>query len=256
MYLIFVTTGTSLVGDLKEFWKTLGTKFDPNIDSAWTTQGEWATEFAQVQAGPAAEYVAGVVEVAAAKDTAPSSVSAEIRSLFLLLRELEPETRIRIVLLPTNDLKCTFAAQVIKTAIEKIWGDGCASTASRQIDTQLHAIDGLVAEIPTQLVEMGFRNLVNAVQKTLNAARSTCAQPRVIFNVTGGLKGVIPISTLIAVSIGAEIAYVFERADAITRLPRFHFGLTLRDDPAPQFNAFATALRTLAAGPAHASKAL
>jgi guanosine-3',5'-bis(diphosphate) 3'-pyrophosphohydrolase len=102
---------------------------------------------------------------------------------------------------------------------------------------RLELIGGLQVAHEAAFRERGLRTLVRKVRA---AARTARAQgDDVVFNITGGYKGVVPYMTLLGMFEKAEILYVFQEIDALIRLP----ALPLRMDT----DAIAAALPTLQA---------
>ena len=179
--------------------------FDPTSDKAWIQQYNDAERFATNESAIArsAELVVetgGVPEVASSR---------------LIFDRLEAETegkpsQIRYVLLSTDAPKPMFAARVIAESLEKI-----AADYSFGFEIDVTPIEGLVADDAEAFLTRGLHGLLDAVQ-------AENPRGRLIFNVTGGYKSVIPFSTLISIATGAVIVYTHEGSGSLIELPRLH----------------------------------
>ena len=135
------------------------------------------------------------------------AVSAETNGLARC--DCGPGDEVQLLATDTNDgLQCAEAvAELVRTYL------GAKASAKR--------IDGLVVDKESRFRRQGVGNLLNFAR-----ARAHEHGGDVVFNVTGGYKGVVPYLTLLGMFEGCEVHYVFENVELI-RLPALPVRLDL-----------------------------
>ncbi len=83
-------------------------------------------------------------------------------------------------------------------------------------DVHLERVEGLQMKDAIRFKEVGLHNYLDFLFRTYHCYE---ASHRIIINLTGGFKGVIPYSTVAAMLLGLPIVYVFEFSDELIYLP-------------------------------------
>ena len=83
-------------------------------------------------------------------------------------------------------------------------------------DVHLEQVEGLQMKDAIRFKEVGLHNYLDFLFRTYHCYE---ASHRIIINLTGGFKGVIPYSTVAAMLLGLPIVYVFEFSDELIYLP-------------------------------------
>lgn len=118
-------------------------------------------------------------------------------------------------------------------------------TANGIPDVQVCVIKNLVTD-SLETFRFGVQELVQWCEETLPGHRKTY---RIIFNLTGGFKGVQGVMNTLAHAYADEIVYIFETGRDLLRIPT----LPLNWDPVAIARAHLPALRRLALGIADSS---
>lgn len=159
-------------------------------------------------------------EDAAAFDERISRRIAAVREkrgadLFAFLVEVSAETN------GLARVNCGRSDDVLLLASDTDDGERSAEAVAALIREELGTparvkrIEGLTTKAEPAFRQTGIRNLLNAVH---SATRNT-SHDAVVFNVTGGFKGVVPYLTLLGMFDNRDVIYVFETSDAVIRLP-------------------------------------
>lgn len=123
----------------------------------------------------------------------------------------------------TNGLardNCGPSDTVVLLASDTDDGVTCAEAVARLVGNHLGAkvrvrrAHGLTVKAESSFRQKGIRNLIGIVH-----AEARSANEPVVFNATGGFKGVVPYLTLMGMFLGVPVHYVFESSDAVIRLP-------------------------------------
>ena len=118
---------------------------------------------------------------------------------------------------------CGSGDSVVLLASDTDDGMAAAEAVCRIVEEKLGAkaravrVNGLQVRDLGAFRQEGVRNLLRAAVLEADAARK--AGERVVFNVTGGFKGVVPYLTLLGMFEGIDVIYVYETSDALFRLP-------------------------------------
>jgi putative CRISPR-associated protein (TIGR02619 family) len=83
---------------------------------------------------------------------------------------------------------------------------------------RVRSIEGLQVSEANRFRQSGIRNLIEVVLREIGAARAG-GTDRVVFNVTGGFKGVMPYLTMLGMLNEIETIYVYDNSEVLIRLP-------------------------------------
>jgi len=145
-----------------------------------------------------------------------NGVSAEIKSLTKLQEERREE--LEVYLITTDTVASNLAAEIIKDYFEnnhKIKIAQKTSIDNLQIwdfEKFERGKDKLIADISALMKEF--------VLDSDEIKRRKYYKDNVVFNVTGGYKGIIPIITILAQLYECEIYYIFEDSTDMISIPR------------------------------------
>lgn len=245
MRLIFTTVGTSALrllfgerGPLRPqpAPDPAAGDFDPAVVRAWSDRKHDAAAKAFAESrlvGAAGELGSRTLSLAAGAPYAKlgrplhgTDVSAEINSLRLMLVGADvhlPSTTILLVGSDTRGGK--FCSEVARDAIHGVWPE---------VHVVLELIPGLdptnAARFQAEALPALARFIVDQYQSNARGGRS----PDIVFNVTGGFKGILPFLGLIGLCVGASIQYLFEDSDMLVRLPTLQGNLKMRGGRIPK----------------------
>jgi len=145
-----------------------------------------------------------------------NGISAEIKSLTKLQKEQKED--LEVYLITTDTVASNLAAEILKIYFEKY----------EKIKIQLISkIDDLQIWNFNKF-EKGKDNLIKTISKFMKEFSRDLKgnkvkkyyRNNVIFNVTGGYKGIIPIMTILAQLYECQIYYIFEKSDNMISIPR------------------------------------
>ena len=157
-------------------------------------------------------------------ETIRRALSAELNSLDLL--GLNP--RDRVVLLVTDTYQGRVCAGAVKTIIIDAYG-----LTENQVE--LHRIEGLQVNDAERLRKQGLKNMIKIIlDNYLNDANYKFSHD-IIFNPTGGFKGIVPFLTVLGMLYGKKTIYIFEGSNELIELPPlpFSFDLNIYDRVKP-----------------------
>lgn len=147
-----------------------------------------------------------------------SQISAEIKSL-LKIKEAGNDD-LEVYLLATDTVASYLAAEIVKEVLEKEGIKVC-------FDPEVDVIRDLQVD-DFKKFERGKDNLIRRISQLIDEfskdkkkdKKRKYIRDNVIFNVTGGYKGVIPLLTILAQLYECEIFYIFENSDDSITIPR------------------------------------
>ncbi|MBE3576200.1 MAG: hypothetical protein IMX00_00640 [Limnochordales bacterium] len=131
-------------------------------------------------------------------------LSAELNGLLGLYKDLRPRRQDLLFFLSTD----TYLGEAVSRIIAE-W------LRQFEISPQLIAIENLATN-SVETFRWGVQELTSWCQKTLPGYRKDY---HIVFNVTGGFKGVQGILTTLGHVYADEIVYIFEGSDALLRIP-------------------------------------
>ncbi|QIB27287.1 putative CRISPR-associated protein [Caloranaerobacter azorensis] len=142
------------------------------------------------------------------KKVKEEDISAEIKSLLKIKKE--EDCCLEVYLITTDTVASNLCAQLIADYFEEK-KDDCIEV---KYNPKTSNIKGLQIENRKKFVQEGLPNLINRIRKIANDYYDN-----VIFNITGGYKGVIPYLTIMAAVNGSSIKYIFEESNELITIP-------------------------------------
>jgi len=136
-----------------------------------------------------------------------SKASAEIASILKIKENFKDD--LEVYLLATDTIVSRLAAEIIE---EVLLDDGDIRV---MFNPQSDVIEGLQVEDYKSFVETGLRKLVKRIEQIINYYPDN-----VIFNITGGYKGVIPYLTILGQINRCEIVYIYEETETLITIPK------------------------------------
>lgn len=133
--------------------------------------------------------------------------SAEIKSL-IKLYEMEKDN-LDVYLLATDTVVSRLAAEIIKDVFTGIEGINIAFNEKQDV------ISGLQVEDYEAFVKTGSHEFVRRI---INIARGYFSD--VVFNISGGYKGLIPFMTIMAQVNSCDVVYIYEESEALIKIPK------------------------------------
>lgn len=133
--------------------------------------------------------------------------SAEIKSL-IKLREMEKDD-LEVFLLATDTVVSRFAAEIIKDVLAG--NEGINVTFNENQDV----ISDLQVEDYGAFVKTGSHEFVRRIIDIAGGFFSD-----VVFNISGGYKGLIPFMTIMAQINNCDVVYIFEESEALIKIPK------------------------------------
>ncbi|NUV00001.1 hypothetical protein XO12_07825 [Marinitoga sp. 1154] len=149
--------------------------------------------------------------------------SAEISSIHKTKEEFKDED-IEVYLLATDTILSFLSAEIIKEYFENNHIKGIEVYFNPKYDVIL---DLQVKEF--NKFENGKNNLINKISNLMEMffkdekkfeKKMKLLRKNVLFNITGGYKGIIPIMTILAQLYECKIIYKFEESDDLVSIPR------------------------------------
>lgn len=141
--------------------------------------------------------------------------SAEIKSL---LKIKERVGDIRTILVTSDTLKGYFAGHVLYTLLNEVFGIP-AERPERIEEFDVTIAQGCAQEEGQRKIKAGFDNYIRFLLETSNTYEDSLAG----YNISGGFKAMIPISTLIASLKKHPVFYIYEQSDYLIEIPPFPF---------------------------------
>jgi len=146
-------------------------------------------------------------------------ISAEIKSL-LKLKEEKKDEELDVYLLATDTVASSLAAEIVKEFLEK-------ENFRVHFDPRYDVIRDLQVE-DFDRFEKGKNNLINRISELIDEfvkdersnKKRKFIRENVVFNITGGYKGIIPILTILAQLYEVRLFYVFEESSDAIAIPR------------------------------------
>ncbi|MEN3047094.1 MAG: putative CRISPR-associated protein, partial [Candidatus Hydrothermales bacterium] len=135
---------------------------------------------------------------------APETVSAEIKSLIKLSKELHDD--LEIFLLSSDTVLSKLAGEILKDNLSKL-----ENFENKKVE--LKEIKGLQVW-DRQEFNLGLSNLITEIYRIANEYWEN-----IIINITGGYKATLPYLTILAQINRCPIYYIFEDTDALIKIP-------------------------------------
>lgn len=145
------------------------------------------------------------------------ALSAELKSLDLL----GLDSRDRVALLVTDTYQGRVCAEAVKNIITDAYG-----LADNQVE--LHRIEGLQVKNAKRLREQGLKNMIKVILQNYLNDNNYKYGHEIVFNPTGGFKGVVPFMTVLGMLYGKKTIYVFENSNELIELPPLPFSFDLK----------------------------
>lgn len=133
--------------------------------------------------------------------------SAEIKSL-IKLYEMEKDN-LDVYLLATDTVVSRLAAEIIKDVFDGSEGINIAFNEKQDV------ISGLQVEDYGTFVKTGSHQFV---RKIINIAGGFFSD--IVFNISGGYKGLIPFMTIMAQVNSCDVVYIYEESEALIKIPK------------------------------------
>ncbi len=148
----------------------------------------------------------------------PFLASAEIKSLLKLKAEKNGD--LEVYLLATDTISSSLAAEIVKEILEN-------NNFTVHFNPELDVIGDLQVEDYNRF-ERGKDNLIKRISDLIDTftkdksgdKKRKYIRKNILFNITGGYKGVIPILTILAQLYECEIFYIFEKSNNPITIPR------------------------------------
>lgn len=140
-----------------------------------------------------------------------SNISAEIKSLIKIKEELKED--LEIYLLYSDTILSKLAADIIKKMLPSIQSLNLGNSD----DVKIKVIEGLQIWDRKEF-NKGMSNLISEIYSIANWNWQD-----VIINITGGYKATIPYLTILAQLNECPIYYIFEKTDALIKIPNIPF---------------------------------
>ncbi len=154
-----------------------------------------------------------------ATHTDKTQISAEIKSLFKL-REEKNNEKLEVYLLATDTIASALASEIVKEILEN-------EDLKVYYNPDFDVIKDLQVEDFNRF-EKGKNKLIERISKLIDEfvkneksnKKRKFIKENVLFNITGGYKGIIPILTILAQLYECEIFYIFEESNDPITIPR------------------------------------
>jgi len=130
------------------------------------------------------------------------SISAETKSLHKI--GIDSSTKIAFIHTDTEDGK--LCAEILRDWCKEQWG--CS--------VYIYGVKGLQIKDAGLFAREGLKNYLRLC---IDLIEKYSLNHEVILNPTGGFKGIVPYTTLIGMLFSKSIYYIFERSDALIKLP-------------------------------------
>lgn len=153
----------------------------------------------------------GTVDPTTGEPLQPGDLSAELNSLERMLGGSEERRQTVVVFLASATPAGQFCADVAQGALARLWPE---------LHTEVERIDGLDPTDARRFQEGALPRLATLILDRYEREARAPNPPEVIFNVTGGFKGVLPFLGLIGLRCGASLRYLFEDSPEVVHLPR------------------------------------
>ncbi|KQC07104.1 MAG: hypothetical protein APR54_06405 [Candidatus Cloacimonas sp. SDB] len=204
---VITTVGTSIFQNYKE--KTEQKYGELKKDTYYNKPySEWDERYNKLEKGKIWKWLNSEENL--------NGISAEIKSLTKLQKERKEE--FEVYLITTDTVASNLAAEIIKEYFEN--KDGITISQTNIIENlQVRDFskfetgkDNLIKEISTLMKDFS--------KEENEEKRKKYYRNNVIFNVTGGYKGIISIMTILAQLYECEIYYIFEESNDMISIPR------------------------------------
>lgn len=134
--------------------------------------------------------------------------SAEVYSISEIIKQA-PNEEFEIALITTDTAIAKVAAELIAMGLTKI-------SDIKSIETK--TVQNLQVENGKELSETGFNNLINCYDNIIEDTKRNNKNPKFILNVTGGYKGIIPLSTIYGLVAEISLNYIYEDSNSLVVL--------------------------------------
>ncbi|WP_197051432.1 putative CRISPR-associated protein [Caloranaerobacter azorensis] len=193
---VITTVGTSIISNYR---KGGGTKLDSYEKYLNESFKNWEEDYSISMKKTLKDWMKKVKE---------EDISAEIKSLLKIKKE--EDCCLEVYLITTDTVASNLCAQLIAEYFKEK-KDDCIEV---KYNPKTSNIKGLQIENRKKFVQQGLPNLINKISRIVNGYYDN-----VIFNITGGYKGVIPYLTIMAAVNGSSIKYIFEESNELITIP-------------------------------------
>lgn len=135
------------------------------------------------------------------------NASAEIKSL-IKLQQAEKD-QLDVYLLATDTVVSRLAAEIIRDVLNNSEGINVIFNANKDV------IIGLQVEDYEAFVKIGSHEFIKRINDIAGGYFSD-----VIFNISGGYKGLIPFMTIMAQVNSCDIVYIYEESETLIKIPK------------------------------------
>jgi len=166
--------------------------------------------------------------------------SAEVKSLGKIIAQYVqyPDDKIEIYLLATDTILSRMVAEVLEEYYRK--------NQTVYFLPDKHIIKGLQVKDAKNLGEHGFANLINVIEKIKvkndeddKKDKNEKKEIKLILNVTGGYKAIIPILTILGQVMDVPVNYIYEDSEALIEIEKMPIGIDwgLAEELAPYIDS-------------------
>ncbi len=133
--------------------------------------------------------------------------SAEIKTILKLYQSVKEN--LDVYLLATDTVTSRLASEIIKDIFSDIEG------IKIFFNPDQYVIYGLQVENYDEFVKTGIHDFIRRVNSIAGGFFTN-----VVFNITGGYKGLIPFMTIMAQANNCDMVYIFEESDNLIEIPK------------------------------------
>ncbi|MBT1247057.1 MULTISPECIES: putative CRISPR-associated protein [unclassified Thermosipho (in: thermotogales)] len=187
--------GTSIITNVLEEEEGLYNYYDELKDKSYSDWEYYERKIRKIKDG-VLEYLKD--------DENFEKASAEIESILEISKKYKDENK-KVYLLTTDTILSYLSAEIIKTIFEEY-------VENSDIEIKIHLVKSL--NVNENFVE-GLNNLIEKIENIAGGYYEN-----LIFNITGGYKGIIPYLTIMAVVNECEIYYIHEESNKLIRIPQ------------------------------------
>jgi putative CRISPR-associated protein (TIGR02619 family) len=134
---------------------------------------------------------------------------AEVYSIAEIIKQNKDEV-FEIELITTDTVIAKVAAELIAIALNKL--------DIKIQKVQIHNVLDLQVENGEEFKDSGFNNLIKCYDNIIETVKKHDYTTKFILNITGGYKGIIPLSTVYGLITGISINYIYENSNSLVVL--------------------------------------
>jgi putative CRISPR-associated protein (TIGR02619 family) len=195
---IITTVGTSLVTNLKSDKPTL-------CNNLLSLEGKTSNDF-DFNKDKVVHLKKTLLDALIEKDDFSFfKASAEIESLFKIKEKYGDG--LEVYLIASDSILSPLCAEILKEVLQK-------KEFTINFNRNLDIIKGLLVNNRATFIRDGLSNLINRISVISNDYFDN-----IIFNITGGYKGVIPYLTIISMINSAGLCYIYEKSSELIEIP-------------------------------------